>query len=143
MAAHAVQYSAVQYSAVQYLRGAPPAIASATVPEVAENDLDGPVADPAHHTVVFENDHVRVIETVIGVGEKTPLHTHLAKHLMVARSGSHFIRRDETGTVVHDTRATNPPSVIPPLEWSDGTPAHTLENTGEDPICVTAIELKR
>jgi len=113
------------------------------VPRVSKDDLDGPVADPAHHTVVFENEHVRVIETVIPVGDKTPLHTHLAKHLMVAHSGSHFIRRDETGRVVFDTRATQPPSVIPPIEWSDGTPAHTLENTGDDPICVTAIELKQ
>jgi hypothetical protein len=108
-----------------------------------EEDLDGPIADPAHHTVVFENEHVRVIETVIEVGDKTPLHTHLAKHLMIARSGSHFIRRDETGRVVFDTRATQPPSPIPPIEWSEGTPAHTLENTGDDAICVTAIELKQ
>ncbi len=119
------------------------ALACVTVPEAnATDDLDGPIADPEHHRVVFENDHIRVLETIIPVGERTPLHTHLAKHLMVASSGSHFIRRDAGGAVVFDTRATEPPAVIKPIDWSDGTPAHTLENTGEDVIHVTAIELK-
>jgi hypothetical protein len=31
---------------------------------------------------------------------------------------------------------------MPPLSWSNGTPAHTLENTGEDDIRITAIEQK-
>jgi hypothetical protein len=105
-------------------------------------DLDGPVADPDHHHVVFENEQVRVVETVIRAGERTPLHTHLAKHLMIARSGSHYLRRDESGAVDFDSRAQVPPFVLPPLSWSDGTPAHTLENTGTDDLHVTAIELK-
>jgi hypothetical protein len=105
-------------------------------------DLDGPAAAPDHHTVVFENDYVRVLDTVIRVGDTTPLHTHLAKHLMIVSSGSHFIRRDADGTVLVDTRAMDPPFVVPPLLWSDGTPAHTLENTGVDEIRIRAIELK-
>jgi len=120
-----------------------PALASADMDQAEPvGDLDGPVADPDHHKVVFENAHVRVLETVIEVGDMTPLHTHLTRHLMIASSGSHFIRRDATGDVVFDTRATQPPSVIQPIAWDDGTPAHTLENTGDDVIRVTAIELK-
>jgi hypothetical protein len=119
------------------------ALTSANVAQVETVDnLDGPVADPAHHAVLFENEHVRVLETVIEAGDITPLHSHLAKHLMIASSGTHFVRRDATGAVVFDTRATDPPSVIQPIEWSDGTPAHTLENTGDDPIRVTVIEIK-
>jgi len=106
------------------------------------DDLDGPIAAPDHHKVVFENEHLRVLETVIRVGDTAPLHTHLSKHVMLVRSGSHFIRRDAAGAVVFDTRATEPPSVMPPFSWSNGTPAHTLENTGEDDIHITAIELK-
>jgi hypothetical protein len=106
------------------------------------DDLDGPVAAPDHHFVVFENDHVRVLKTVIGVGDTAPLHTHLRKHVMVVQSGSHFVRRDENGAVLLDTRSMEPPFVIPPILWSDGIPAHTLENTGEDEVRVIAIELK-
>jgi hypothetical protein len=105
-------------------------------------EMDGPVAAPDHHTVVFENDFVRVLETVIRAGDTTPLHTHFPKHVMIVSSGSHFIRRDANGTVLVDTQKLDPPFVVPPLLWSDGTPAHTLENTGDDEIRIHAIELK-
>jgi hypothetical protein len=39
-------------------------------------ELDGPIAAPAQHKVLFENDRVHVLETTIRVGEVTPLHTH-------------------------------------------------------------------
>jgi hypothetical protein len=73
------------------------------------DDLDGPIAAPDHHKVVFENEHVRVLETVIRVGDTAPLHTHLSKHVMLVSSGSHFIRRDAAGAVLLDTRAQEPP----------------------------------
>jgi hypothetical protein len=104
--------------------------------------LDGPIAAPHHHTVMFENEHVRVLETVIAAGDTAPLHSHLAKHLMLVNSGSHFVRRDADGTVLLDTRAMEPPFAMPSMLWSDGNPAHTLENTGDDEIRITAVELK-
>jgi len=42
-------------------------------------DLDGPIAAPDHHRVVFENDRVRVLETVVRPGDTTPLHTYLRR----------------------------------------------------------------
>ena len=107
----------------------------------AAPDLDGPVAAPDHHAVVFDNDHVRVLETVVPPGDTTPLHTHLPLHLMLVVSGSHFVRRDAVGEVMLDTRAT-PGFAMPTYLWSEGTPAHTLENTGDDEIRVIAVELK-
>jgi len=106
-------------------------------------DLDGPIAAPDHHRVVFENDRVRVLETVVRAGDTTPLDTHLAPHLVVVSSGSHFVRRDAAGMVTLDTRAADPAVVMPRFLWIDGTPAHTLENAGTDDLLVTAIELKQ
>lgn len=106
------------------------------------DDLDGPVAAPDHHTIVFENDHVRVLETVIRAGDTAPLHTHATKHVMIVSSGSRFIRRDADGAILVDTRAMEPPFSMPPLLWSDGTPAHTLENSGVDVLRVHVIEVK-
>lgn len=106
------------------------------------NDLDGPSAAPSHHRVVFENEHVRVLETVICAGDTAPLHTHLRRHVNVVHSGSHFIRRDQSGSVLIDTRSMEPPFVFPEVMWSDGLSAHTLENTGDDDIRVHAVELK-
>ncbi len=104
-------------------------------------ELDGPIAAPDHHRVVFENGHVRVLETVVPAGDTTPLHTHLPRHLMVVVSGSHFTRRGADDEVLLDTRA-EPAFSMPSYLWSDGTPAHTLENTGQDEIRVISVELK-
>jgi predicted metal-dependent enzyme (double-stranded beta helix superfamily) len=105
------------------------------------DDLDGVAADPGHHRTLFENDEVRVIETTIAPGEITPLHTHLAPTVMYVLSGSHFIRRDERGGTMQDTRAT-PGFLLPTVSYSAGTPPHTIENTGDDELRVIGVELK-
>lgn len=104
--------------------------------------LDGPIAAPDHHRVIFENERVRVLETTIRVGEITPMHTHRLPTAMYVLSGSHFIRRDETGATILDTRATEPPFEMPRTLWSASNPAHTLENTGDDDLVVIGVELK-
>lgn len=105
------------------------------------DELDGITADPDHHTVLFENDEVRVIETRIAAGELTRVHTHLAPTVMYLLSGSHFIRRDEHGATMVDTRAT-PDFVLARVSYSAGTPRHTIENTGDDELHVIGVELK-
>jgi hypothetical protein len=105
------------------------------------DELDGVTAAPGNHSVLFENDQVRVIETRIAAGELTPLHTHLAPTVMYVLSGSHFIRRDENGATMVDTRAT-PDFVLAKVSYSAGTPRHTIENTGDDELHVIGVELK-
>ena len=105
------------------------------------DELDGAAVAPAHHKVIFENEQVRVLETTIPVGEITPLHTHLAATVMYVLSGSHFIRRDEHGTTMVDTRA-NPDFVLPKVVFAASTPRHTIENTGDDDLVVIGVELK-
>ena len=105
-------------------------------------ELDGPVAAPAHHRVLFENEHVRVIETVIRAGDTAPLHTHLVPHLVHFTSGSQFVRRDASGAVLLDTREQGTDYAIPVYSWNDGLGPHTLENVGPDDIVATSIERK-
>ena len=107
---------------------------------MATDDLDGVIAAPDHHRVLFENDVVRVIETTIRAGDRTPVHTHLAPTAMYVISGSHFVRRDPDGAVMLDTRA-DPDFVLPRVMYSPGTPRHTLENTGPDDLVVIGVEL--
>ncbi|WP_158587664.1 hypothetical protein [Algoriphagus lacus] len=38
--------------------------------------LDALAADPKHHTLLLENEFVRVLETIIFPGEITAIHTH-------------------------------------------------------------------
>lgn len=107
-----------------------------------QDDLDGVVAAPEHHRVLFENDRVRVVETTVPAGEITAVHTHLAPAVQYVVSGSHFIRRDPSGAVMLDTRKTDPPFEWPRVMWSAGTPAHALENTGDRDLVVISVELR-
>jgi mannose-6-phosphate isomerase-like protein (cupin superfamily) len=102
---------------------------------------DGPVAAPDHHKVIFENEHVRVLETRIKAGDTAPIHHHLLPQVMYVLSGSHFHRRDHEGNTMVDTRAT-PEWDMPQVMYSPGTPLHTLENTGDDDLVVIGVELK-
>ncbi|MFL5649013.1 MAG: hypothetical protein ACJ776_11545 [Chloroflexota bacterium] len=105
------------------------------------DDLDGVTAAPGNHKVIFENERVRVIRTTIPVGTLTPLHTHLTPTLQYVVSGSHFIRRDEGGAVMFDTR-TDPDYVLPQVQFAESIPRHTIENTGDDDLIVIGVELK-
>ena len=92
--------------------------------------------------MLFENDRVRVLETRIRAGETTPIHTHGAPTATYVVSGSNFIRRDEHGAVLLDTKAIDPPFVMPSVAWSDFLPAHSLENTGPEDFLAIGFELK-
>lgn len=104
-------------------------------------ELDGVVAAPDHHRVIFENDRVRVLETAIPRADATPVHTHPAS-VMYILSGTHFIRRDPNGKVMVDTREADPPYEMPRVLWSDGSPPHSLENTGDEDLVLISVELK-
>lgn len=104
-------------------------------------ELDGVIAAPDHHHIVFENDRVRVLETAITPGDTTPVHTHPAC-MMVILSGTHFTRRNASGDIIVDTRAADPPFEMPRVLWSDGTPEHTLQNTGDEDLVLISVELK-
>ena len=107
-----------------------------------DDDLDGVVAAPDHHQVLFENDEVRVLRTTIRAGDTAPLHSHLAPTVSYKLSGSHIHRRAADGSTLLDTKADST-SVLPEVSFSEGTPPHTLENTGDDDLIVINVELKR
>ena len=109
---------------------------------MSDDELDGVRVAPEHHKVLFENEEVRVLDVTIAAGDITPIHTHLRPSVMYVVSGSHFIRRDENGTVMLDTRA-NPDFVLPRVLFADSTPLHTLENTTDQELVVISVELKK
>ena len=106
------------------------------------DELDGVVAAPDHHKVLFENDAVRVLEVTIRAGDVTPLHEHLRPTLNYVLSGSHLIRRDEHGSVLIDTR-TDPDYVMPRVMYGATSPLHTIENPGPSDLDIIAVELKQ
>jgi hypothetical protein len=104
--------------------------------------LDALVAAPKHHRLMFENDRVRVLDTRIAPGDTVPVHTHRwpAVHQIV--SWSDFVRRDEKGNVLVDTRGRPAPASLPAVMWGEALPPHTLENVGSAMLHVVSTELK-
>jgi mannose-6-phosphate isomerase-like protein (cupin superfamily) len=109
-------------------------------PPACPDELDAVIAAPAHHTVLLENDHVRVLDTRIAPGDTVPLHTHRWPSVLHVLSWSDIVRRDEHGAVVLDSRTSvvRPPEIM----WSPPLSPHTLENVGTTEIRVMSIELK-
>lgn len=104
--------------------------------------LDALVAAPAHHRLLLENAHVRVLDTRILPGETVPVHLHRWPATHYVLGISHFVRRDAAGTVLVDSRAL--PRLPEPgtTFWGDALGPHTLENVGSTPIHVVSTELK-
>jgi quercetin dioxygenase-like cupin family protein len=42
----------------------------------AGRSRDAASIDPAHHQVILENDHVRVVRALVSPGDRSPMHTH-------------------------------------------------------------------
>lgn len=104
-------------------------------------ELDGPIADPDHHKVLYDNERVRVVETVVKVGDTTPVHTH-PRTVTYVVSGDQFVRKDDTGAVMFDTRDAGNDFEMPSVIWSDGTPPHVIHNPGKEDLVVIGVELK-
>jgi hypothetical protein len=106
------------------------------------DDLDALVAAPDNHTLLYENDRVRVLDTCVRPGEQTPVHTHRWPAALYFLSWSHFVRRDDQGATVLDSRTVaalqNPPSAL----WSAPLPPHFLENVGDAELRVISFEIK-
>ncbi|MDE3201272.1 MAG: hypothetical protein KGN79_10170 [Acidobacteriota bacterium] len=105
------------------------------------DELDALIAAPAHHKLLMENEHVRVLETCIPAGEITPVHTHRWPCSAYLISWSDFIRRDADGAVLADSRNGNGVAEGSAF-WSPPFPPHTVENVGSKELRVISVEIK-
>ena len=105
------------------------------------DSLDALTADPQHHHLVMENERVRVLQTVIPPGAHTAVHTHRWPSVLYMLSVSDFLRYDDRGTVITDSRAQ--PAIpkggavyVPPM------PPHSVRNIGATEIRMINVEWK-
>ncbi len=105
-------------------------------------ELDALAAAPENHTLLFENDAVRVLDTLVRPGQVVPLHTHQWPSANYLLSWSDFIRRDASGAILLDSH--NLPQQLQPgaAFWGSAIPPHTLENVGRSDLRVITVELK-
>ena len=106
------------------------------------DSLDALIAAPAHHTRLLENDRVRVVHTHIPSGDLVPVHTHRFPGVVYVISASDFVRRDDKGKVLFDSREAGPTKSSPAVQWLDPLPPHSVENVGDSEISLVIVELK-
>jgi quercetin dioxygenase-like cupin family protein len=105
--------------------------------------LDAMTAAPDHHAILLENDHVRVLDTRLGPGERTPIHSHRWPSSLYVMSWSDFLRRDEDGNVIVDSRTWNSRPSPGEALWSAPLVPHWVENIGDSELRIIAVELKQ
>ena len=106
------------------------------------DNLDALVAAPDHHTLLMENDRVRVLDTRIAAGDRTPVHTHRCPAVLYVLSWSDFVRYDDKGEVMLDSRMVDALKSPPKALWSAPLPPHSLLNVGDADLHVISVELK-
>lgn len=81
--------------------------------------LDALIAAPAQHTLLFEDDKVRVLDTRIAPRERTPMHTHQWPAVHPVISWSAFVRRDHQDAVLLDTRTVGTAVAAGAMLWGE------------------------
>jgi hypothetical protein len=105
-------------------------------------ELDAMTAAPEHHRLLFENEHVRVLDAHVQAGDTVPIHTHCWPGILYILSVSDFVRRDPDGNVVLDTRASASHAPAGSAIWGDVITPHTLQNVGPHELRNITVELK-
>ena len=105
-------------------------------------ELDAMTAAPDYHDVLFENEHVRVLEAHVGPRETVPVHTHCWPGVLYILGVSDFVRRDPDGNVLVDTRSSGSHPAIGSSMWGEPLTPHSLENVGDGELRNITVELK-
>lgn len=104
--------------------------------------LDALIAAPDHHTLLLENEQVRVVRTRILPAEVVPVHTHRWPGVLFITAWSDLLRRDPQGNVTLDTRQLpNKPTPNAPL-WQEALTPHSVENIGRAEFNAVQVEIK-
>jgi mannose-6-phosphate isomerase-like protein (cupin superfamily) len=104
--------------------------------------LDAVLAAPDFHTVLFEDERVRVLEGVVRPGETVPVHTHRWGGVLYILGSSDFIRRDPGGAVLADSRESGSTPVLGAASWGMPLTPHTFENVGSTNFHTLTVEMK-
>jgi len=105
-------------------------------------ELDALAAAAGNHTLLFENDSVRVLDTLVRPGQIVPLHSHQWPSVNYLLSWSDFIRRDASGAILLDSHSLSKQPQPGAAFWGSPLAPHTLENVGRSDLRVITVELK-
>jgi hypothetical protein len=110
---------------------------------VASHPLDAMTAAPGHHSVLFENDRVRVLDTRLSPGDRTPVHAHEWPAALYVLSWSDFVRCDPEDNILVDSRRSGaPPPARGTAVWLAPLEPHYVRNVGVRHLHIIAVEVK-
>lgn len=99
------------------------------------DSLDSVQVDPAHHSVVFENDQVRVVRWILPVGDKTLNHSHPSSlNINLTDYNGRVTKPDMNPYDVHDKAGS--------VSWRPAG-VHVVENIGSQPMEGIIVEPKK
>ena len=87
------------------------------------------------YSVLWENEHVRIVEHTMAPGDSEPMHTH-PKMLAYVMEGSNLFITEADGT-------TNEVELIKGNFQQLPTWTHSIKNVGDTPLHTLLVELKR
>lgn len=105
-----------------------------TIAGVAQKAEDSTIVDPAVHQIVFENEHVRVINARAAHGWRSPMHSHPPMLVVVLGSGRQKVTWPDGRTQIVDL---NPGTVV----WQEHAFDHTWELLAGE-VDVVLVEVK-
>ena len=105
--------------------------------------LDAPTAAPKNHRVVFENERVRVLDVVVEVGGREPLHAHCWPSVLYVTFRGKLREWGADGKLIREVKETPPATAFPLTQWLEASPPHSIENLDAQPIHLLRIELKQ
>jgi hypothetical protein len=115
----------------------------------ASHEYDAVTAAPLSHSVVFEDDHVRVLEVLVPPLASEPIHIHALPSVMMGdtggAAGAKFIYttyRMEDGKFVEVEKQEITPTPGYRTVWSGPEGPHAITNIGTAPMRITRIEIK-
>ena len=111
-------------------------------PHPATHALDAMSAAADHHAVLLENGSVRVLDTRVRPGERTPVHAHEWPAALYVIRWSHFVRFGPDGTVLLDSRTMTSTPPVGSVLWAGPIGPHYVENIGSTDLHILAVEVK-
>ena len=108
----------------------------------ATHPLDAMANAPGHHVLILENSKVRVLDTKVEPGERTPVHGHEWPAALYVLSWSEFVRYDPDGNVLLDSRTSPARPAVGSVLWGGPIEPHYVENVGDVELHILAVEIK-
>ena len=108
----------------------------------AGHPLDAMAKAPKHHAILLENETVRVLDTRVSPGDRTPVHAHEWPAALYVLSWSDFVRYDPEGNVLVDSRTMDTKPEVGSALWAGPIGPHYVQNVGQTELRIIAIETK-